>query len=254
MDHLSRLFAWHSFANDLCTFMGWHAYVAVSAMLIKKHAALTYGAWAGTPPEDIESRAPHVAYGKLGEMILLDGARGNHGKLIMTPIEGNELSYGWMGACAVNGIAVAVSKWTQEADKLLALLTLYNAAKRPLTLHHVGRRFASQGAYDAANILQGVGMKRPKADHERMYFPRGGRYLEHQYFPNGLRVKSQHWDVQTPDPDDFLKFVAGAYNLQPELWEEEDPNDPRGVVWIDTGDEGPLGVMARESWWSVERD
>jgi hypothetical protein len=114
MDLAQQLFEWHQFADVLCRAADKFAYVTVSKMLASKQAALTYGAWAGKAPADIESRAPHVAYGKLGEMILLDGGRETSDNLILTPIVGSQMSYGWMGGAAINGVSVAVSKWAQE--------------------------------------------------------------------------------------------------------------------------------------------
>lgn len=242
-----QLRKWHGFSVTLCESMGAFAYVAVGRVNEALETQV-YGNWAGSVPVGTVSRAPHVAYGKLGELVLL-GA-GLDGKLIMTPTD-NDLGYGWMGAVAQNGVVVAVSKWAQQHDRLLALLTLYHAVHAPLELHHAGFRFPSLDAYQTENSLFRGGMERPAEDHLRTYFPmRPGYYREHQFFPDGPQDRARHWDIVCPDPMDLLRFIAQAYGNEPVLW-EPGPHDPFGVAWIPDKDGDKLGVMARVAFWDV---
>lgn len=241
-----------SFANGICDAMSIYAYMAVACVHFN-NATFAHGGWVGTVPLGTKSRAPHVAYSKLGELVLLGG--GSNGQLIMTPVEGNELSLGWMGAVAQNGTAIAVSKLAQEHDKLLALITLYHAIHNDLSLHHVGFRFEDFAAYTRENRLFRGGMVRNvPGDHDRTYFPlSGGRYREHQWFPGGPHDRGKHWDFVTEQPEDFLWFVARAFGKEPVIFEDSGANDPMGVVWVTAESDGSkLGVMARRTHWVVE--
>jgi len=242
----------HDFASQLCNAMGVFAYVVVGRTGESPQMS-AYGGWAGTLPEGVLSLAPHVAYGKMGELVVIGG--GLDGQLIMTPTEGNELGYGWMGAVAQNGLIIAVSKWAQEHDRLLALLTLYNQIHYPLTLHHAGFRFKDVAEYEVANALYRNGMVRNIAgDHDRTYFPmEDGHYREHQWFPNGPHDNARHWDFVVDAPKDFLQFVAHAYGQEPVLFNDAGKNDPIGMVWVTSAKDGSkMGVMARRQWWNVE--
>lgn len=246
----SKMHLCYPFAQTLCEALGEFAYVVSGQVSDGKHEVLTYGNWAGSLPEGTTSRAPHIAYGKFGELVLLGG--GSDGQLVMTPVPGNEKSYGWMGGVAQNGVIVAVSKWAQEHDRLLALLTLYNAVHEELTLHHAGFRFRSRESYEAANALFEGGMPRPAEDHERTYFNMGVYYREHQFFPGGPLDTARHWDFVCTKPEELLWFIAKAYGKEPIFWEAGE-NDPIGVVWIQAeSDSSKLGVMARKALWKVE--
>ncbi|NMB69848.1 hypothetical protein GYA27_01425 [candidate division WWE3 bacterium] len=239
----------HGFASKLCSAMETYAYVAV-ASFDQAQNVISYGNWAGNVPNDIVSRAPHAAYGKLGELVLQRA--GIDGKLIMTPTAGNDLSFHWMGAVAQNGFIIAVSKWAQEHDRLLALLTLYNYVHHTLKLHHVGYRFPNRKEYVIANSRFGNGIRLDAVDHMRTYFPtEGDYYREHQWFPEGPYDEARHWDFVTDEPEDLLNFLAAAYGQSPVFFDDAGKNDPVGVVWVNAEDGTKLGVMARKTWWKV---
>lgn len=61
----------HEFAAQLCEAMGVFAYVVVAT---------------------VDESRDLVAYGKMGELVLIGG--GLNGQLVMTPTEGNKLGYG----------------------------------------------------------------------------------------------------------------------------------------------------------------
>lgn len=241
------------FAEILCKALGEYAYVVVGFLLSPggSNQVLTYGNWSGIVPSDVDSRAPHIAYGKFGELVLAN--LGQDGELIMTPTPGNEQSYGWMGGVAQNRTGVAVSKWAEEHDKLLALLTLYNAVQDRLNLHHVGFRFPNRETYEDHNLQFKFtgGISRPAENHERVYFNLGKFYREHQFYPGGPHDSARHWDFACCNPKDLLLFIAHAYGTEPSFW-EAGPNDPIGAVWIPDKKGNKLGVMARHYWWVVE--
>jgi hypothetical protein len=241
----------HEFAAQLCKAMGMFAYVVVGTV-DESLNLVSYGGWAGTVPEDTVSRAPHVAYGKMGELILKSG--GLNGQLVMTPTKGNGLSYGWMGAVAQNGLIVSVSKWAQEHDRLLALLALYNQVHLPLRLHHVGIRFPGAQAYEIESTLLESGMVLDvPGNHERTYFlMKEGYYRELQWLPDGPYDDARHWDFVTEDPAGFLSFVAAAYGTSRVFFDNIGEHDPVGVVWVTGSDNTMLGVMARKTWWNIE--
>ncbi|MFC1722086.1 hypothetical protein ACFL0C_00375 [Patescibacteria group bacterium] len=244
----------HQFATRLCEAMGVYAYVSVGNVS-ESQKVQSLGGWAGTLPVEVSSRAPHVAWGKLGELVLLDG--GMNGRLVMTPTAGNDVGYGWMGAVAQNGLIVGVSKWAQEHDRLLALITLYNQIHHNLLLHHVGFRFPNQDAYTIENgVYRGGLVRNIPGDHDRTYFPiKGGFYREHQWFPEGPHDSARHWDFVTEEPEEFLWFVASAYDQEPVLFDDVEENDPIGMVWIAASSDGTkMGVMARRTWWTVENE
>lgn len=246
----NQLNGYFRFAQTLCDALGEYAYVVVGRVIGEMKAVLAEGSWAGAVPEGTTSRAPHIAYGKFGELVLLDGGR--DGKLVMTPVPVNEQSYGWMGGVALDGVIVAVSKWKPEHDRLLALLTLYNAVIQELTLHHVGFRFSDRESYEAANAKYQYGMPRPAEDHERTYVLVGAAYREHQFFPDGSRDNRRHWDFVCKDPVSLLNWVADAYSQIPVFFDDVGSRDPVGVVWVQAEDGSKLGVMARKTWWNVE--
>lgn len=237
-------------ANTLCNALGEYAYIVTGEVGKQACEIQAYGNWAGNVPSGLQSRAPHVAYGKFGELVL--AGAGVNGELVMTPVPGNEMSYKWMGGVAQNGFGVAVSKWAQEHDQLLALLTLYHCVHQDLHLHHVGFRFATHAEYEEANSHFMNGMVRPAEDHERMYVNMGPFYREHQFFPGVPRQSSRHWDFVCEQPKELLLFLAHAYNTEPVTWIAGE-NDPIGVVWVQAGSDGSkLGVMARSKWWNIE--
>lgn len=244
------LYACNRFAQTLCKALGDFAYVVSGQVNSETHEVITCSNWAGAVPEGTISRAPHIAYGKFGELVLLGG--GSDGQLVMTPVPGNKESYGWMGGVAQNGVIVAVSKWAQEHDRLLALLTLYHTVHHDLILHHAGFRFPDLASYEAANALFEDGIERLAEDHERTYFKLGYNYREHQFFPDGPCDNARHWDFMCQHPEDLLWFIARAYGKEPIFW-EAGKNDPVGVVWIQAESNGSkLGVMVRKDWWTVE--
>jgi hypothetical protein len=235
----------------LCEAIGRYAYIVAGELNEgTNHEFLTYSNWAGDYPEGTVSRAPHIAYAKFGELVLLSG--GINGDLVMTPVPENKESLGFMGGAGQNGVIVAVSKWEEEHDKLLALLTLYNTVHQPLALHHAGFRFPDKQSYDLKNATLQNGMERPAEDHERTYFNTGEYYRENQFYPGGPRDSACHWDLFCDDPKALLWFIARAYGIEPVFW-EAGKNDPIGAVWIKAKRDGSmLGVMARYDWWKVE--
>ncbi len=246
----NQLYGYYAFAQTLCAVLGDCAYVVVGRMTGQTNAVLTYGNWAGQLPGGTVSLAPHIAYGKFGELVLLDGGR--DGNLVMTPVPGNEQSYGWMGGVAQKGVIVAVSKWAPEHDRLLALLTLYHAVHQGLILHHTGFRFSERANYESKNALFRNGMDRPAVDHERTYFRVDNVYREHQFFPYGPWDDARHWDFVCQDPDALLYYIAIAYGRVPVFFDDVGPHDPVGVVWVQAKNGSKLGVMARKKWWNVE--
>ncbi len=250
--NLQRLADLHDFASNVCDTMGVFAYMSLANVTPDRYVS-SFGGWAGLPMLGIQSRAPHVAFSKMGELILF-GA-GNDSRLIMTPVPGYESGLGWMGAVAQNGLVVAVSKWAEEHDRLLALITLYHAQYEKLTLHHAGFRFEDYAKFTVENRLFSGGLVRNVPnDHERVYFPLGGgRYREHQWFPDGPHDPARHWDFVTAQPANFLWFIARAYGQEPVFFEDSGENDPIGVVWVTAKEDGSkLGVMARRKHWVVE--
>ncbi len=242
----------HEFAAQLCKAMGIFAYVVVASVEADRDM-VAFGGWAGIVSEGNTSRAPHVAYCKMGELVL--AGAGLDGKLVMTPVESNELSLHWMGGVALNGTIVAVSKMAQEHDRLLALLTLYDREVKSLKLHHVGVRFPDEETYRVNCAARENGMIRDvPGDHNRTYFPmEDGTYREHQWFPDGPHDVAAHWDFVTDDPDGLLNFIANAYGKGPVFFDDVGEHDPVGVVWISNKDcTEKIGVMARKVWWKVE--
>lgn len=244
-----KLRFWQAFARTLCEAMDTFAYVTVGH-LNEGGETLSFGSWAGKVIEGTTSKASQVAYRKMGELVV--AGAGRDGKLIMTPIPDLELSDHWMGGAAQDGRMVLVSKWRQEHDRMLALLTLYNALHAPLTLHHAGFRFPNRETYRIENALLGSnGMERPAADHERTYFAGPGYYRELQWFPDGPHDRARHWDVVCEEPEKLLRFVAEAYGQEFKPFGDSGPNDPIGVVWATDSDGDKLGIMARPKWWKV---
>ena len=215
-----------------------------------KQTLVSIGGWLGGLPES-ESRAPAVAYAKLGELNIV-----SESGLSMTPVPGYDLSLGWMGGVRREEILVGVSKWAQEHDKLLALLTVYSAFFQT-KLHHVGFKFESEAAMRKASSDQGTeALEVPAADHLRIYHKiennLGNFYKEFQFFPDSPDGGAIHWDLITESPDLLLKFVAVAYGAKPIFW-ETGANDPIGVVWIKPANgSAPMGVMARSKDWKIE--
>ena len=106
------LYNGHVFANQVCIALGRVAYMAVANVVEPGKQTHCYSAWVGDVSEvDLSSsRASQAAICKMGELVL--AGAGLDGKLVVTPIKGNELSLGWMGGAGLNGLIVAVSKWT----------------------------------------------------------------------------------------------------------------------------------------------
>jgi len=246
----------HRFTDRICRAMGLYAYTAIGTRDADGNVVVCAG-WAGEVPQGVDSRAPHVAFGKLGELNI--AGAGLDGNLIMTPIRNSKLGYGWigfgwMGGVAQNGLMVTVSKLAQEHDRLIALITLYNREHQNLQLHHVGVRFTSKALYEAANNRPG-GMVRNVVDHDRTYYwCSEGYYTEYQWFPDGPHTDARHWDFVVSDPRRFLMFVANAYDQEPVFFDDASENDPIGVVWVTDEKGKKYGIMAREGWWQVEKD
>jgi len=248
-DRLRNSIMGHALATEFCESAGLFAFGVVS-QADPGGGVISYGGWMGEVPVGVDSKAPQVAYRKTGELVM--AGAGLDGQLVMTPIEGNELSDKWMGGVALNGTIVAVSKWAQEHDRLLALAVLYHAQYGGLELHHAGFRFLSEKSWQVANAGLEGGMIRPAEDHQRMYFTTGkGYYLEHQWFPGGPHDQAMHWDVVCDDPQGLLRFVSSAYGKEPKFFEDCGSHDPIGVFWVTSGDGTKIGLMARPIWWDV---
>jgi len=237
------------FAQQLCKALEDPAYIVVAKVNPDTNEVFSHGNWVGPKFTGI-SKATHVAPAKMGEIVL--AGAGLDGKLVMTPVAGNELSFGWMGGVGQKGTIVAVSKWPQEFDRLLALLTLYHTIHEKLSLHHVGFRFTTPDEYETANASHKNGLIRPAEDHERTYFPMTRYYREHQFVTNAVNDKPlRHWDFVCEQPEKLLAFIANAYGQDPTFWKAGE-NDPIGVSWVEASSTGAkLGVMARRTWWDV---
>lgn len=247
----------HTFADLIC-----HAYTQVQGSpafvalgVVKNGALVTYGDWAGGTPEG-ESQAPFVAMSKLAEMYLLGQPAG----LSLTPIPDFARGTGYMGGARWDDWISAVSKWRQEHDRLLALVLLY-AMRYETRLHHVGIRLPSEEEMWAASVGLGVtAMEVPAPDHQRLYHvfedDRAANcvyYVECQWFPEGPHDTVSHWDFATHDPEQMLHWLAEPYGLEPTMWPDAGPNDPKGMLKVQAeSDKSVLVVMARDRWWEVK--
>jgi len=139
-----ELMRWHAFASILGESIKVPAYATVGR-ISKDQSVTSFGSWVGGTITDVEratSRVPRTAYAKLGELAAQPGGAGCDGKLVMTTTKNLGYEYRELGYAAQNGVAVTVGGFdAQEHDQLLALLTLYNAIRSPLRLHHAGFRF-----------------------------------------------------------------------------------------------------------------
>ena len=199
--------------------------------------------------------APIAAHSKMGEVIVQSlGLE----KMAKSPIAGNELSRGWLGAVAYNGVGVGISGLAQEHDLLLALCTLYRALfDSHMRLHHVGERFRTEEDFRKAYKAAKNGLERPAPDHRRVYSWRGAWYNEYQFFDDpALQDGCRHWDFVTSRPDSLLAWIGYECGQKPIWFANPGPHDPAGCVTV-TGTSRRLGtsklaIMARERWWSVE--
>jgi len=252
--YIDALIWGHNFADLLCDAAGLGAYVSLGQVAPNGNSIVSMGGWAGRP--DPSSRAPYIATAKLAELIWY----GKYEGLSLTPVPGLEISLGWMGGARYDNDIVAVSKWAQEHDRLLALVVLYSLTQET-RLHHVGYRFATEQEMRMNAAGHGTEpIEVPADDHLRLYrpvpdvrSPYGKYYVESQYFPEGPHSQAMHWDLVTQDPEGLLDFVARAYGVQPKFWEAGE-NDPVGVVWVTAAKDGTIfGVMARSRFWEAEK-
>lgn len=252
--HMDALLKGHTFADLLCSAYGLPAYICLGHVGPDNTSIASLGNWAGEKPEKV-SRAPFVAQGKMGELLW----RNQEAGLSVTPVEGLEIGFGWMGGARCDSDIVTVSGWRQEHDRLLALVVLYSL-QYETRLHHVGWRFASEEAMRVRSAGLGIeAIEVPAEDHMRMYHrvedgrsPYETYYVEYQYFPNDPHTHVFHWDLVTQDPERLLDFVARAYGAKPKLWEAGE-NDPVGLVWVTAEKDGTvMGVMARPLFWEID--
>jgi len=250
--YIGHLWRGHGFASLLCEALGRGAYVSLAQVVDDSFASV--GGWAWQKP-DQPSRAPYAANAKVAELLYRGASEG----LSLTPIKGLELSLGWMGGARLDDLIVGVSKWSEEHDRLLALLVLYSL-QREVRMHHIGTRYPTEEEMYAASREIGLPpIVLPADDHQRIYHlvnaphaPNGCFYREVQFFPDGPKDTASHWDLATDNPEDLLRFVAGAFGTEPVLWDDVGSDDPVGVVWVPDKQGLKLGVMARERWWDIE--
>jgi len=242
------------FAALLCEALGEGAYVSLTKVGDNGSSFVSVGDWAGPKPEQF-SRAPYAANAKWAEL-LLAGKDGVSTGVTTTPTTDFPLGLGWMGGARHNDYIVGVSKWSEEFDRLLALLVLYHL-QWETQLHHFGVRFPSHEAMNRASVASGLmAIEMPANDHFRIYHPVASKdgiyYLEEQYFPEGPYDFARHWDLTAKSPDHLLWYVANAFGQVPVLFDDVGPNEPIGVVWIKDKKGNKFGVMAREKWTPVE--
>ncbi|PIZ45811.1 hypothetical protein COY32_04640 [candidate division WWE3 bacterium CG_4_10_14_0_2_um_filter_41_14] len=253
-DHVMQLFAGMRLADLLCQAYGKAVVIELMKVSPDQRFHISIGGWAGGDI-DPQSRATFVGPTKAAELLFTGSATG----LSLTPTLGFVMGLGWMGGARWDEWIVAVSKLSEEHDRLIALIVLY-ALKYATILHHIGVRYPTLEEMMAASAAWGDGgITVPAVDHVRIYHlvdapnsPIGKYWREFQYFPDGPITPATHWDVATADPVGFLRFVAGAYGTEPVLWDDAGPNDPVGVVWIPDSKGNVLGVMARPRWVAVE--
>ena len=248
-------------ADLLCQSLDLFAQVGVSIQQGQSTIDATISHWVGQITSSTNSRASYIVLQKMAALIAAEQLHGPR-ELIMTPVPGLEAMTEWQGGVAQEGVRVAVSKWAQEWDKLLALILLYHKlSDGALTLHHAGFSFINKADRDIELAECEGWLERPAADHERHYLPQyvgtDGRII-YRELQLGFGHNGRHWDFVVAgggDPIDFLGWIANAYGIEPELW-ELGSNDPVGVVWIlDSTDDMPfkkLGVMARSSYWEIK--
>lgn len=252
---LGKLYKGHRFADLLCHAYGKGAFVVLGRVGNGGNSLTGFGDWAGPIPEG-ESRAPYVAHAKMNELF----NAGSPYDLSMTPILGFKFSLGWKGGVRFNEDIVAVSKWDQHHDKLLALMILYSL-NHDVQLHHFGWHYPSRDAALAADsrTANTFVAHEVNAEGESWYYlveddrhPRGFYYLEHQCGQGGLDLFTFHWDVVVNNPGQFLEFIASAYGEKPEFFKTPRESDPVGAVWVVGDDHSFLGVTARANWWEVK--
>lgn len=239
-----------SVADQICRLVGVPVYIALGRAG-RERALQTWGSWAVN--EDLFSSAPSVANRKLLEVFVGGSSQG----LSLTPLP-VQISLGWQGGVRFDEHLVAVSGWRQEHDRLLAMTVLWQQMGNSVRLHHVGFRHPTHEAMLlASGRTFGDAIPCPAADHKRVYHPQAVQwsgkgkviFVEHQFFEDGPKDPAIHWDVVTPDPVGFLRFVAGAFGAEPRLFTEPG-NGPVGVVWVKASrDDSVMGVMARSRWW-----
>lgn len=246
----------HRLADTICTAMDREAYVVVGEANPRNHENVqSVGKWVGPKPRT-RSRAPFVAHAKFGELALL----GDPLAITCTPVDGFELGLGWMGGVRVATNIVAVSKWAEEHDKLLALVLAYGMDEE-VRFHHIGHRHPTMEDFRKASTNRMPSpLEVPAADdHIRIYYrvsdsmtANGYYYLEDQFFPEGPCDTAIHWDFATSHPERMLQFIAGAYGEKPTFFSDAGMNDPVGVYWVPEKNGDKIGVMARNRWWEVE--
>ncbi|OGM28405.1 hypothetical protein A2801_02645 [Candidatus Woesebacteria bacterium RIFCSPHIGHO2_01_FULL_41_10] len=252
---LDVLYRGQSFASTLCRALGRGAFIVLMQVNEDGEGFVSIGDWAGEKPS-VPSRAPFVANAKAAELFYAGKAVG----LCTTPIISFEMGLGWMGGARDTRLIVGVSKWAEEHDLLLAVLTLY-AMQHETQLHHVGIRFPSEVSMRLASQgIKASPLEVPAADHMRIYhwmpswhLATNGYYLETQYFPAGPQTEAYHWDLVTEDPVQLLEYVGSAFSITPELFDDSGANDPIGMIWIPDKEGNMMGVMARKDWWYVEQ-
>ncbi len=211
--------------------------------------------WAGGEPR-APSRGNFVGPLKALSLLLYGPIRGQ-ATVALTPTD-------WVfdpkfkGGIRINGITsyiAAGSAWGEIGDQLMAIIMMYTMSHNgELKLHHVGKQHPFRAEMFVAvrgdEQVTGREASWPTAsDHVRAYtLMDDGHYNEQTWRP-GQEEDSFHWDVETPNPEAFLTFVAKHLGVEVKWLFAE--NGPVGVVWIVDGKHGRLGIMARKSHWEI---
>jgi len=244
-------------AHQLCHALGLYVHIDVSIRDAVGYAEFHQGCWVGDVNDGAKtSKAPDFGPRKWLEVYQ---QHCGVGQLLLTPVPGYVGGTGYMGGVRYNNgvldVAVGVSKLAEEWDQLLALCVMYGTLEPGFALHHAGFRFPTEAAFLTELALYRGVIRLDASDHWRAYATMGLGYKELQWFPgdDGPHDRAMHLDVVTPHPVDFLSLVASTFGQSAKLtlWDPE-PNSPVGAVWVNgTGQDVPLGLMARDTWWEV---
>lgn len=254
-------------ANQICTVLDRSLCLGVAWLDPQNPLGVSFfSQWVGEAPLD-KTNAPWRVLMKAAELIAALPHRQGDWNLLVTPLAPHPepkwtFDQGLAGGVAFGDFVVAASQWDALHDKLVVLTILNHLAINPLRIHHGGFRVESEGALEEwKNSPRFSGVRwyaRPAQDppHQRYYgwLPAAACWVEGQLFDDpALRTPAQHFDVVVASPHSFLGWVAARLATAPTIW-EAGPKDPVGAVSVNPQGEGfPLTVMARFTYWHVQR-
>jgi hypothetical protein len=247
-------------ADLLCRSAKLHLHTTILAATKQREVLLFKCGWSGSPP-DRDTLASYSGPTRAFELLQY-----NRGPFGMAPVPGFPASSGKRGAVREThdtlDYIVSCDGWGDWCNLQAAAVLLYGLT-HPLTLHHVGFRYRSREEMQKAvdrdcEELGSHCVSMPDGDVDRVFIPvptsqsETGRYwIEHHYNATEHR-KAVHWDLVTPDPSGFLRFVAGILETETTEWENAGSADPVGIVQEQNDDNVLYGFMARGEWWDIE--